>query len=124
MPDQKKPEQKTARSTTRSSGTSRSQSTGGDVISSDVASDRPAEQAAPKQETEAASQGRPLTDIESLQQTATDYFSRISASAGDLTAQARRVYDSSQTLVRSYPGQTIGGAFLAGLVLGLLMRRD
>lgn len=124
MPDQKKTEQKPARNTTRASGKSSTNPAGGEAPSSGSTPESPESETTLKQASGVASKRLPAADLETLQQTATDYFNRLTASAGDLTTQARRVYDSSQSFVRSHPGQTVGGGFLAGLVLGLLMGRD
>lgn len=105
-------------------GKARSRPAGDEAFPSSNASDRPPAENAAQRENGGASRGRRLGDIENLQRTATDYFRRLTASAGDLSTQARRVYDSSESFVRSHPGQTVGGAFVAGLVLGLLMGRD
>jgi ElaB/YqjD/DUF883 family membrane-anchored ribosome-binding protein len=125
MPDPKKPAQKSARNSTSTPGKASPQSTGDEVFSSSGTSKPPVRETGSKREEEgSAPADRPLSDVENLQQTATDYFGRLTSSAGDLSTQARRVYGSSQSFVRSHPGQTVGGAFLGGLVLGLLMGRD
>jgi ElaB/YqjD/DUF883 family membrane-anchored ribosome-binding protein len=124
MPDQKKTEQKPARNTTRASGESGARPASEEAPSTGSAPEPPESETTAEQESGGASKRLPAADLETLQKTATDYFNRLTASAGDLTTQARRVYDSSESFVRSHPGQTVGGGFLAGLVLGLLMGRD
>jgi ElaB/YqjD/DUF883 family membrane-anchored ribosome-binding protein len=61
--------------------------------------------------------------IESVQQAATEYYQKLAESAGQLTEQARELYDASHTYVRDHPGASLVGAFAVGVLIGWLSAR-
>lgn len=62
--------------------------------------------------------------IETIQQIATEYSTKVSESAAQAGEQARRALDEGKAYVREYPAPTVLGAFAVGVLLGALIRRS
>ena len=68
--------------------------------------------------------GAEHTPEEEVQRMATEYYQKLSEAATRLTEQSRKLYDMSHDYARQHPVELIAGAFVAGLVVGLLTGRD
>lgn len=68
--------------------------------------------------------GQPeAAEVESLLTTASEYYDRLTETAEQLSVQASEAYDSGRLLVRDNPGRSLVGAFIVGIVVGLLLNR-
>lgn len=113
MAKQKRPEQRSAKSSTPIPDQSAPQPTGDEVF----------EQATP----EAGAEGPPPGGEENLtrmQEMAAEYYERLTETAAQLADEAQQLYGNSQTYVQDHPGPTVGSAFFVGLLVGLLAGRS
>jgi hypothetical protein len=92
----------------------------GEEVSKPAAEPRPAA-TRQRRDTQAAAE---QPDLDDLQAMAADYYRRLTGTADQITRQARTVYDTGRGYVRSYPLGTFAGAFVVGVVIGVLMGRD
>jgi ElaB/YqjD/DUF883 family membrane-anchored ribosome-binding protein len=68
--------------------------------------------------------GQPeAAEVESLLTTANEYYDRLTETAEQLSVQAAEAYDIGRLLVRDNPGRSLVGAFIVGIVVGLLSNR-
>ncbi len=63
-------------------------------------------------------------EMEGLLSTASAYYDRLLETADRLSDQASEAYDSSRLMVRDHPGTTVLGAFVVGVVVGMLLGRQ
>ena len=63
-------------------------------------------------------------NVQGLQQMATEYYRRLSATAGELADQARSLYQEGEGYVKEHPGGSLLGAAALGLLIGFLIDRD
>jgi ElaB/YqjD/DUF883 family membrane-anchored ribosome-binding protein len=61
--------------------------------------------------------------LENVQQAAAEVYQKLAETAGQLSEQARQLYDSSQAYVREHPGPSLIGAFAVGVLVGWLSDR-
>lgn len=68
--------------------------------------------------------GADLPMSEEAQRVATEYYRKLSEAAARLTEQSKQLYDMSHEYAREHPVGVIAGAFVAGLLVGLISNRD
>ncbi|HET6568666.1 MAG TPA: hypothetical protein VFG50_11930 [Rhodothermales bacterium] len=124
MPKQNSPKSKSTRSPAKTPDQASPQPSGEEVKTTRGAPKRPPRETGRKQNDVAKEAAGPTPDVAHLQETATEYFNRLSGTAGDLSNQARRMYDGGQSFVRKHPARSLGGAVMLGVVIGLLIGRD
>ncbi len=64
-----------------------------------------------------------VEEFEMLLATASEYYDRLMESAGRLSEQASNAFDGGRRLVRKNPGSTFIGAFVVGVVVGMIRNR-
>lgn len=62
-------------------------------------------------------------EFEMLLATATEYYDRLMESAGRLSERASHALDGGRRLIRDNPGSTFVGAFVVGVVVGMIRNR-
>lgn len=68
--------------------------------------------------------GAELPLSEEAQRVATEYYQKLSEAAARLTEQSKQLYDMSHEYAREHPVGLIAGAFVAGLLVGLISNRN
>lgn len=116
MAKQKRPEQRSAKSSTPLPDQSAPQPTGDEVFDQGGAAAPAAGPAGPA--------GGEEENLARMQALAAEYYERLTESAAQLTEQAQQLYGSSQSYVQNHPGPTVSSAFVVGLLVGLLVGRD
>jgi hypothetical protein len=81
-----------------------------------------------RKDNEPAATGETAPSADELQagveELAGDYYKKLAETTNELADEARALYEAGSRFLSDYPAVMMGGAFLGGVLLGMLTYRD